>query len=197
MVNDVLSGIHTSSLEDTNRLVYAAAKFICGSVCSKKTWQYCTYHSTLEDSLVKKLSLLCKQLSYLVALSEGQLHNQKTIATLSRKFRITETDMEIEVLRQKFTAVAHKICRYDNHNSQYSQNQLFCINPKQVFNPRTTDTDVLDSAEALEFWKELQEKNTMHNGNAEWVNTVATKLSSLTRQSNLHILVADIQKSLK
>jgi len=50
--------------------------------------------------LSKKLSLLRKQLSQLFALSEGQLHNQKTIVTLSRKFRITETDigMEIEVL---------------------------------------------------------------------------------------------------
>jgi len=147
----------------------------------------------------KKLSLLHKQLSQLVALSEGQLHNQKTIAALSRKFRITETDidMEIEVLRQKVTAIAHKIRRYDNRNLQYSQNQLFRISPKHVFNPRTTDTDVPDSVEALGFWKAQWENNTMHNCNAEWVNTVAAELDSLTRQSNLHISVVNILISLK
>ena len=66
-----------------------------------------------------------------------------------------------------------------------------------MFNPRAADTDDPDSAEALGFWKALWEKNTMHNGNAEWVNTVATELHSLSRQSNLHISVVDIQESLK
>jgi len=35
-VNNVLSGIPTTNLEDTNRLVYAAAKFICDNVSPKK-----------------------------------------------------------------------------------------------------------------------------------------------------------------
>ena len=198
-VNDVLSGIPTSSLEDTNRLVYAAAKFICESVGPKK------YSSAVQTTppwkirLSKKLSLLRKQLSQLVALSEGHLHNQRTISVLSRKFGITETNIgiEIEVLRQKVTAIAHKIRRYDNRNLQYHQNQLFRTNPKQVFNSRTADTDVPESDEALGFWKALWEKNNVHNGNAEWIHTVATELHSLTRQSNLHISLVNVQNSLK
>jgi len=117
-VNGVISGIPTSTLEDTNTLVYAAAKFICDAVGPKNSGSVVQTTPPWKIRLSQKLSLLRKQLSQLVPLSEGQLHNHRTISTLSRKFRITETNMgtEIEVLRQRVTAIAHKIRRYDNRS---------------------------------------------------------------------------------
>ena len=76
---------------------------------------------------------------------------------------------------------------YGNRYLQYRQNQLFCTNPKQVFNHRTADMDVPDPSVALDFWRTLWEKTTTHNSNVEWISTIEAELHSLTRQSNLCI----------
>ena len=64
------------------------------------------------------------ELSQLVALREGRLLNERTVAFLTRKCNLIEVDVKtvIEVLKQKVTAVAHRIRRYDNRCLQYRQN---------------------------------------------------------------------------
>ena len=83
--------------------------------------------------------------------------NVKTVAYLTRKFELTEGDVNtlIEVLKQKVIAISHKIHRYDNHYLQYCQNQVFWIDSKQVLHPKATVTDVPEPVAPLEFWKAL------------------------------------------
>ena len=88
----------------------------------------------------------------------------------------------IEILKQKVTAVAHKIQRYDNHILQFHQNCLFWINPKRVFQRNVSNMDVPEVNSALKFWKVLCERNVVHNSDncsAEWIHVIEAELSSL------------------
>ena len=125
----------------------------------------------------------------MVALREGRLLNERTVAYLTRKFDLAEVDVNtvIEALKQKVTALAHRIRRYDNQALQYHQNQLFRTDPKKVLYPRATGMDVPELGAALDFWKALWEKPTIHNGAADWLRSVEAGLCSFIRQSNLRI----------
>ena len=85
----------------------------------------------------------------------------------------------IEVLKQKVTTVVHKIHRYDNCYLQYHQNHVFWSDSMQVFYPKATVVDVPEPAAALEFWKGLWEKTTVHNGDADWLKSVEAEFHSL------------------
>jgi len=123
-VDGAISGISTTTLEETNRLVYGAAKFVCDAVGPKGFGSATRRTPPWKIRLSKKLLALRRQLSQLIALREGQLQNERTVSTLTKKFQLNETDlnMTIESLKQQVTAVAHKIRRYDNRCLQYHQN---------------------------------------------------------------------------
>ena len=110
--------------------------------------------------LLRKLSKLRKELSQVV---EGRLRKRTTAELLWRKCNFDEVDMYtvIEIIKQKVTAVAHKIYRYDNHVLQFYQNRLFRINPKRVFQRNVNDMDVPEANSALEFWTVLWERNVV------------------------------------
>jgi len=57
--------------------------------------------------------------------------------------------------------------------------------------------DVPEPNAALEFWKALWEKTTVHNRDAEWIRSVEADLVSLTRQPNLHITLVHVQSCLE
>jgi len=135
----------------------------------------------------------------LIALREGRLLNERTVTRLTQYFRLNETDLSviIESLKQQVTAIAHKIRRYDKRCQQYHQNRLFSTNPKRLFNPRASNMDVPEASEALNFWRALWEKSKVHNRSAEWIRSVEADLNSLTRQTNLQIILAHVQSCLK
>ena len=66
-----------------------------------------------------------------------------------------------------------------------------------MFYPKATVTDVSEPVAALEVWKPLWEKTTVHNGDAGWLKSVDIELHSLIRQPNFRITLMHIQKSLK
>ena len=198
-VNDVIAGIPTDSLEVTAALVYAAAKFVCEAMEPKPCSTSDRQCSPWKMQLLRKLSKLRKELSQAVALSEGRLRKRTTVELLWRKFNFDEVDMYtvIEILKQKVTADAHKIHRYDNRILQLYQNRLFWINPKHVFQNNVSDMDVPEANSALDFWKVLWERNVVHNCSAEWMDVIESELCSLQQQANLTISMEHVQSSLK
>ena len=132
--------IYNTNFKGTNRLVYAAAKFVCNSV-GPRGHGSATSSTPPWKGLSNKLSVFCREPIQLIALREGQLLSVKIVAYLTRKFKLTESDVNtaIEVLKQKVSVVTHNICRYDNHYLQYHQNQVFRIDPRQVFHPKATN----------------------------------------------------------
>ena len=182
-VNVVISGIPTINLEGTSKLVYAVARFVCDSVGPRERGIAAQCVPPWRVRLSNKLSLFRRELSQLVALGEGRLLNERTVAYLTRKFDLAEVDVNIviEVLKQKVTALAHRIRRYDKCALQYHQNQLFRMDPKKVLYPRATGMDFPEPGAALDFWKALWEKPTIHNGAADWLRSVKAGLCSLTR----------------
>ena len=126
-VNDVIASIPTDSLEATAALVYAAAKFVCEAMEPKPCSTSDRRCPPWKMRLLRKLSKLRKELSQVVALNEGCLRKRTTVELLRRKFNFDEVDMYtvIEILKQKVTAVTHKIRRYDNRILQFYQTVYF------------------------------------------------------------------------
>ena len=110
----------------------------------------------------------------LVDFSENHLQNSSTINFLNRKFRLYEENIHtvIEVIKQKVTAISHRIKRYDRHFLQYRQNQMFLTNPKKVFEKREFSADVPHPKSTLAFWKAVWEKPAVHNNEAEWLGII-------------------------
>ena len=82
-VNEVISGISTTTLEENNRLLYGAANFICDAV-GPESFGSATQHTLpWKIQLNNKLMALWRQLSQLIALREGQLQNKRTDSEIS------------------------------------------------------------------------------------------------------------------
>ena len=120
------------------------ARFVCDSVGPRERSSVAQGTPPWKVRLSNRLSVFRRELSQLVALREGRLLNERMVAFLTRKFNLIEVDVNtvIEVLKQKVTAVAHRIRRYDNRCLRYRQNQVFRMNPRQVLYPKATDMDV-------------------------------------------------------
>ena len=197
-VNVVISGIPTTNLEGTNKPVHAAARFVCDSVGPREYGSTAQCLPPWRVRLSNKLSVFWRELSQLVALGGILFLNERTVAHLTRKFNLAEVDVNtvIEVLKQKVTAFARRICRYDNRTLQYRQKQLFRMDAKKVLYARVTDMDVPEPGAALDFWKALWEKPAIHNAAADWLRSIEAGLCSLTGQSNLRITLLHVQTSL-
>ena len=81
-VNLVISGILTTNLEDTNKLVYAAARFVCDSVGPRERSSAAQGTPPWKVRLSNQLSVFRRELSQLVALREGRLLNERIVAFL-------------------------------------------------------------------------------------------------------------------
>ena len=198
-VNEVIAEIGTDTLEATNSLVYAAAKYICeffGLLPYRETRHQCP---AWKLRLSKKLDTTRKELSQLVAISENRLQNHSTINFLNKKYRLYEENIHtvIEVMKQKVTAISHRIRRYECRFVQYRQNRLFATNPKKVFEKSESSTDVPDPKLTLEFWKSLWERTAVHKSDAEWLGTIADEVNLVQPQANLEISLEHVKLALK
>ncbi len=79
----------------------------------------------------------------------------------------------IEELKQKISATTQRLARYKKRQDQYYHNKLFETDCKK-FNNHLGKTypivkDAPDKEKIENFWREIYEKQVMHNGEACWI----------------------------
>ena len=78
-----------------------------------------------------------------------------------------------ETLKQKVQAKTEKIRRYEERESQYSQNKMFKEDTKKIYiNLGMKDIEAREPpsmAEAETYWKSLWGQEAQHNERAEWI----------------------------
>ena len=101
-------------------------------------------------------------------------------------------------LKQRITAKAAKIDRYERRINQYRINRMFSSNQKRVFmelNSQIIKEDVIPNGdENRKFWGGIWDTSMKHNDKAEWLMKVEIELGGVTKQDDVKITVHDVRK---
>ena len=135
-------------------------------------------------------------------MKRGLLKNKSTKARLMKQYGIgTKTISEVsEELKQRVTATAKKIERYEARVAQFRQNRQFQTNQRRFYadldGQSTQDAKLPDEQETVEFWSGIWDNPKTRNVNAEWIKTAEAELSGQTT-SEVSITVALLKKHVK
>ena len=133
-VDKVLSKFKTHSITKTNGLFCARAVVGTNSLGVKIDKVAVRKEPMWKRRLQNKIRELRKDLSQLEASRDKDISNFRDWKRLERKYSITVKRMNIviEELKQRITAIAAKVRRYQGRVDSYRQNRLFENNQRQL-----------------------------------------------------------------
>ena len=134
-VDKVLSKFKTHSITKTNELFYAGAFVVTnklGVKIDKVAWRK---EPMWKRRLQNKVKELRKDLSQLEASKDKGVSNSRHWEILERKYsiRVKRLSVVVEELKQRITAIAAKVRRYQGRVDSYRQNRLFENNQRQFY----------------------------------------------------------------
>ena len=166
-VDKVLSKFKTHSITKANELLYAGAVVITNRLGVKIDKVAGRKKSMWMRRLQNKINELRKDLSQLDTSKDKDISNFRHWERLERKYRIRDKrlDVVIEELKQKITAIAAKVRRYQGWVDSYRQNRLFENNQRQFYRELDqvrcdNDRPVLE--ESKQFWGNIGSQSTDH-----------------------------------
>ena len=125
-VDKVLSKFKTHSITKTNELFYAGA-FVTNKLGVKIDKVAGRKKPMWKRRLQNKIKELRKDLSQLEASKDKGVSNSRHWERLERKYsiRVKRLNVVVEELKQRITAIAAKVRRYQGRVDSYRQNRLF------------------------------------------------------------------------
>ena len=134
-VDKVLSKFKTHSITKTNELFYAGAFVVTNRLGVKIDKVAGRKEPMWKRRLQNKIKELRKDLSQLEASKDKDICNFRHWKRLERKYSIRVKRLKgvIEELKQKITAIAAKIRRYQGRVDSYRQNRLFKNTQRQFY----------------------------------------------------------------
>ena len=106
------------------------------------------------------------------------------MAYVERKYKENEKRIRTvnEELKQRVTAKAAKITRYENRTKQFRHNRLFEENQRRFYSEIEGKTNssatVPDATETQKFWETIWANPVEHNKDAEWLKGVKNQLKA-------------------
>ena len=106
-----------------------------------------------------------------------------------------------EELKQRITATAKKLDRYDARIKQFRQNQQFSTNQHR-FNQSLTETtdnltDMPNKDEVTQFWRNIWDYPKEPNYNAQWIQNAQKELGGNTKEDITEGMVKKQAKKMK
>ena len=105
----------------------------------------------------------------------------------------------MEELKQRITAKATKVKRYDNRIKQFQDNRNFQTNQGRFFKNlegKEERTKPPNAEDATAFWKEIWSTKVEHKRDAGWIGKVKEKMPS-EKQNTVNITKDDVKRKLK
>ena len=134
-VDKVLSKFKTHSITKTNELFYAGA-FVVTNRLGVKIYKVAGRNEPMwKRRLQNKIKELRKEASQREASKDKGISNFRHWERLERKYNITvkRLNVVVEELKQRITAIAGKVRRYQGQVDSYRQNKLFENNQRQFY----------------------------------------------------------------
>ena len=134
-VDKVLSKFKTHSIRKTNELFYAGAVVVTNRLGVKIDKVAGRKEPMWKRTLQNKIEEYRKDLSQLEASKDKDISSFRHWGRLERKcsIRVKRVNVVIEELKQKITAIAAKLRRYQGRVGSYRQNRLFENNQRQFY----------------------------------------------------------------
>ena len=108
-------------------------------------------------------------------------------------------DVFIEELKQKITAIAAKVRRYQGWVDSYRQNRLFENNQRQFYREldqvRCDDDDRPVLEESKQFWGNIGSQSADHKKDAKWLKDLRSEVN-VKKQEKIDITTESLKKIL-
>ena len=122
---------------------------------------------------------------------------------MERKYKLSDVGnfQVIGILKEKISAGATKIGRYEERELHYHQNTLFATNKKQFYQELDDRSNIpnkpLDAQEASEFWSNIWSIPGNFNKTASWLPKVKERLSEIEKQEDIRISVENVKTTIR
>ena len=193
--------IDTSSVTETNKLLMAGANVVYTRLGMKQRSSYSKAEPWWKKRIKRKIKQVQQDISRLERIRSDDLRNNTFTQSLKKKYNIARKGLNrvVEELKQRLTAQAAKLKRYEDTQNQYCQDRMFETNQKRLFEEmegieRNNDF-IPDAEESRELWNGIWVKRVKHNENAEWLKQLERDLNYVEKQDNVKITAVSVKKA--
>ena len=199
-VNKVLEYIMPVDVTDTNDLINAVAVYASQRKGLKQRKDEVSQEPFWKRRIQQDINELRKTAGKLDRYARGQIKDVKKLEQIFKKHYVKNKGVKVvmEEFRQRITAKAAKIDRYEKRINRSRINRMLSSNQKRVFmelnDEVIKENTVPNVDESRKFWSEIWENIVEHNDDAEWLRGIETELSRINKQHDVKITVHDIRK---
>ena len=172
------------SITKTNELFYAGAVVVTNRLGVKNYKVAWRKEPMWKIRLQNKIKELRKDLNQLEASKDKDISNFRHRGRLERKYsiRVKRLNAVIEELKQKITAIAAKIRRYQGWVDSYRQNRLFENNQKQFYRELDQEEERCDddqpvAEESKQFWGNIWSQSSDRKKDAKWLQDLRSEFN--------------------
>ena len=129
-----------------------------------------------KSRLQNKIKELRKDLNRLEAANAKGISNFRHWQRLERKnnIRVKRSNVVVEELKQRISAIAVKVTRYQGRVDSYRKNRLFKNNQRQFYRELDPDGERCDdnqpmAKETKQFWGNIWSQSVDHQKDAKWL----------------------------
>ena len=200
-VNKVLSKFKMHSITKTNELFYAGATVVTTRLGVKIDKVAGRKEPMWKRRLQNKINKLRKDLSQLEGLKDKDISNFRHWERLERNYSIREKRLNvvIEESKQRITATAVKVRRYQGRVDIYRQNRLFENNQRQFYMELDQEEKnvmmISLCGESKQFWGNIWSQCADHKKDAKCLQDLQSEVS-VKKQEKIDITTGSLDKIL-
>ena len=202
-MNKVLEHVKIAGFTHCRNAIQEAMKIVGEEVGMKKSNAKKKKEPFWKRRILTDISRLRKDLSRIEAWFAGRWKKDKKKEKdwLDRKYGIRRKGFTLvmEELKQRITAKATEIKRYDNRIKQFQDNRNFETNQGRFFRNlegKEERTKPPNAEDATAFWKGIWSTKVEHKRDAEWIDKAKEKMPS-EKQNTVKITKDDVKIKLK
>ncbi|XP_055364306.1 uncharacterized protein LOC129604011 [Betta splendens] len=191
-VNAALRVIPTTTITETNELIYASASVILEVLGYKSNYgshekQYPPWKRRSEA----KIKTARREMSQMTEAQRGAMKRP-----MPKRYSQMTIPEALETAKQRLQALASRLKRYTRDNEARRINRLFATQPAKVYSQWQGNNNRADPPrlETEQYWKGIWEREASHNSDAQWLVDLREDHSNLPEQNAVTITVADIQQ---
>ena len=202
-VNNIMKAVRVTNITDIRNILQAGAVLVGELVEAKEPTHRTEKEPYWKRRIEGDLTRLRKDLGRIEAWFKGKWKRDKKGAKteLDRRYRLKAKGFNttMEEIKQRITAKAAKIKRYQNRIKQFQDNRLFTANQSRFYKNLEggeRDTIAPEPKEATSFWSDIWAKSVEHNDEAEWIERVEEQLKRY-KQEDISISEEDLKRQIK
>ncbi|KAK7930440.1 hypothetical protein WMY93_006835 [Mugilogobius chulae] len=191
-VNAAVRAIPTTTITETNELIYTSASVILEVLGYKSNHgshekQYPPWKRRLEA----KIKAARREVSQLTEAQRGAMKRP-----VPRRYSQMPIPEALETAKQRLQALASRLKRYTKENEAKRINRLFATQPAKVYSQWQGNNSRADPPrlKSEQYWKSIWEREASHNSDAQWLMDLRKDHSNLPEQNPVTITVTNIQE---